>query len=442
MKTKHYFLVSILFLGLAACANDEIVNKDLAKIPQNTLPFAQENNQKYFINSKSQQKLIVDYLAHYFSPWQKILSHDELQTILNSEQEQINIFSKHPGWGENKQRHNSNWMANIAQKMHLESYPNIKTKAIVTRNSELRMLPTQDPSFGDWHIAGEGYPFDNLQISMLNIGTPIYVLHLSRNGEWALVITPYKSTGWIKVLDIAYIDNKSIKKWMTNIYIAVTLDNQPIFDNQMHFYASSRIGQLFPLHSTTKGYYQIVIPIRESDGRANLKIVNISKSQADRWPLPISQKNIALLANKMLEQPYGWGELNGYRDCSSMMEALFTPFAIWLPRNSKDQALNVGKFIDLSGYNNEQKLNIIKHTAKPFLTLLSASGHIMLYIGIKDGQVYVFQSFWGVLTKDNWSGEITRAVTGRSMVTPLNFGDQYFNIYATFLDRVNGMTLL
>ena len=34
---------------------------------------------------------------------------------------------------------------------------------------------------------------------------------------------------------------------------------------------------------------------------------------------------------------YGWGGIDGGRDCSSTIKDLLTPFGIWLPRDSKDQ---------------------------------------------------------------------------------------------------------
>lgn len=406
-------------------------------MPQDNLIFVNDVS----IKDEDTNKLVHDYLIHYFSPWQNPFVDFKQKEILSIEQKQISNFSHDPGWGENKQKHDAVWMAKIAQKMNLEAYPNLKMKAIVTRDSELRVLPTKDPSFGDWNKAGQGYPFDNLQESFLSINTPIYVLHESHDGEWALVITPYKSVGWIKTLDFAYVDSAVIKKWISANYVTATFDEQPIFDQQLRFYSASHIGQLFLFYKETKSYYQIIIPIRNESGYVVPKIVNIRKSKAAFWPIPINQKNIAKIANNMLGQPYGWGELNDYRDCSSMIEALFAPFAIWLPRNSGDQVM-MGKFVDLSGYGNQQKLNIIIDKGEPFLTLLWMPGHIMLYIGTKDGHVYVFHDFWGLHTKEFWSKDTGRAVVSRSAITPLDFGSQYLNVDGTFLERIQGMTLL
>jgi len=435
MRTK---LIFILFFLLAGCANDITVNRDLSSTPQNSLIFATKGSTdiKY---QNLKDHLANNYLKHYFSPWH---NHDlkTIHGILHSEYQQIKNFSDYPGFGENAQWYNDAWMKKIAHIMNLAAYPNLKMNAIVYRNTSLRVLPTEDPSFNDWYKPGQGYPFDNLQTLVLAVNTPLYVLHESRNGEWVLVITPYECLGWVKSTDIAYV--KHIEKWMFKNYIVTTFDNQPVFDQNLVFYTSSRIGQLFPLYKITKSYYQVIIPTRNNDGYAIPKIVNIRKTKSNLWPVNIAQKNIATVANNMLGQTYGWGELYSYRDCSSSMEALFAPFGIWLPRNSKSQITEVGNFIDLSNYNTEQKLNFIISKGVPFLTLLWLPGHIMLYIGEKNGQAYVLHNFWGLHIKQYFSSVTGRAIVGRNVIMPLNFGNQYINVEQNFLERIQGMSLL
>jgi hypothetical protein len=35
-----------------------------------------------------------------------------------------------------------------------------------------------------------GFPFDNIQQSSLPVGTPIRIIHQTKNGQWYLVQTP------------------------------------------------------------------------------------------------------------------------------------------------------------------------------------------------------------------------------------------------------------
>lgn len=63
-------------------------------------------------------------------------------------------------------------------------------RGIAVRETLVRVLPTNDPAYGDPRQAGQGYPFDNLQMSSVRPGTPVYVLAASRDSRWKYVLSP------------------------------------------------------------------------------------------------------------------------------------------------------------------------------------------------------------------------------------------------------------
>lgn len=65
----------------------------------------------------------------------------------------------------------------------------------MVRESLVRALPTDDPLFNDPRQAGEGYPFDNLQMSSLRPGTPVYTLTKSKDQRWQYVVSP--AVNWL-----------------------------------------------------------------------------------------------------------------------------------------------------------------------------------------------------------------------------------------------------
>ena len=65
----------------------------------------------------------------------------------------------------------------------------------------------------------------------------------------------------------------------------------------------------------------------------------------------------------------------------------------------------------------------------------------MLYIGTAAQRVYVCNSLWGFPTYDA-AGQEGRAVVGRVVNMPLDFGKAYSNIQYTLLERAQGLTLL
>jgi cell wall-associated NlpC family hydrolase len=65
------------------------------------------------------------------------------------------------------------------------------------------------------------------------------------------------------------------------------------------------------------------------------------------------------MANELIGEAYGWGGLYQNRDCSAMVRDMFSPFGIWLPRHSEDQAREGGEFIDLTTFSPEEKEKVI-----------------------------------------------------------------------------------
>ena len=138
-------------------------------------------------------------------------------------------------------------------------------------------------------------------------------------------------------------------------------------------------------------------------------------------PLPLTRKNLARAANVLVGQHYGWGGMYENRDCSAMIRDLFAPFGIWLPRNSKDQAREGGRWIDLSMLKAVEKERVIRRDGVPYLTLLYMKGHIMLYMGVHDDAVLVFHNFWSVRTKGKAKSQ-RRQIVGQAAITTLRPG--------------------
>ena len=80
----------------------------------------------------------------------------------------------------------------------------------------------------------------------------------------------------------------------------------------------------------------------------------------------------------------------------------------------------------------------------PFLTLIWAKGHIMLYMGSRHGRALVFHNLWGIKTRDLWGRE-GRQVVGHAAITTLHPGAELPNRQLPdddLLNRLEGMTLL
>ncbi|MEZ4463953.1 MAG: NlpC/P60 family protein [bacterium] len=97
---------------------------------------------------------------------------------------------------------------------------------------------------------------------------------------------------------------------------------------------------------------------------------------------PLTRRALLDEAFSHLDQPYGWGGVNGGRDCSDYLMDVFGSFGIELPRHSASQAA-AGEFsLDLTAIKDEaERLRLIEAAAARGVVLLHFPGHIMLYLG-------------------------------------------------------------
>jgi cell wall-associated NlpC family hydrolase len=159
-------------------------------------------------------------------------------------------------------------------------------------------------------------------------------------------------------------------------------------------------------------------------------------------PLVATPRNLARLADQMLGQPYGWGGYLQNRDCSALMLDLLSPFGMFLPRNSSQQAKS-GEYVSFEGLSAPQKETLVLSRGVPLLTLLYKRGHIMLYLGRMQGRALMLHDIWGLKTLDERGAE-GRKVIGRVAITTLEPGGDLPEVAraGTLLEHMAGMTLL
>ncbi|WP_169753868.1 SH3 domain-containing protein [Campylobacter curvus] len=282
--------------------------------------------------------------------------------------------------------------------------------ALTAANTALRNFPTDEPIFLNPQTPGEGYPFDYLQESTLSIAHPLFVSHFSKDRAWAFV-SDDAVWGWVKVEDIKFINDETAKSYVKQKFISVKVDKTPVYDKYGGFLFYARVGGILPfLSEDNENFYGQVFT------RAGLRDYKISKQAASNFPLKFNDGNVKTLINSLLNQPYGWGGVDKLRDCSLFTKDMLASFGVWLPRNSRAQA-SVGKKIELKGLSDEIKAQIIKEQGVPYLTLIHLPGHIMLYAGFKDADIFVVHDAWGLKTASNG-----RALIGQTAITTLEIG--------------------
>ncbi|MGF6774694.1 hypothetical protein P3T18_007214 [Paraburkholderia sp. GAS199] len=351
------------------------------------------------------------------------------------------------GYGENFRPHDKAWIDAIAQNMNVAQFGQTvayqpQRRAIATGNLPVRELPTMDPSYYDHRLAGEGYPFDNLQISAVRPGTPLYVLGTSVDGAWQYVQTP-DVQGWVRSEGVGMTDSRFIDSWRAaaaRSLGAVITASAPISDSRGVFRFDAPAGTLLPLASGTlarppgqidaspavptsatdpaAALRTVLIPVRDVDGQALIRTAPLNGTQIAPTPLAATPRHLAMLMKALIGRPYGWGNSGFYNDCSSELQSIFATFGVWLPRHSSTQ-MSAGRMIDLSASTPAQRLDYLAQHGVAFRTLIYIGGHVMLYIGntTRNGTTVpvVYQDVWGLRPADN----SRRAVIGGSVILPL-----------------------
>ncbi|SIT40829.1 Cell wall-associated hydrolase, invasion-associated protein [Paraburkholderia ribeironis] len=369
------------------------------------------------------------------------------------------------GYGQDFRPHDKAWIDAIAENMNVGQFTQApvyqpQRRAIATANLMVRELPTMDPSFYNHRLAGEGYPFDNLQISAARPGTPLYVLGSSIDGAWHYVQTP-DVQGWVRSDGVARADERFVDTWRAatgKSLGAVTVASAPVRDSGGVFRFDAPAGTLLPLLPTAPSLpagsadaarqaaahgaasepssaavvavagtadsagsaatRAILVPARDADGRALIRRATLSDAQIAPMPLAATPRHLAMLMKTLIGRPYGWGNTGLYNDCSSELQSIFAAFGVWLPRHSSTQ-MSAGRMIDLSASTPAQRLDYLAQHGEALRTLIYIGGHVMLYIGntTRDGVTVpvVYQDVWGLRPADN----SRRAVIGGSVILPL-----------------------
>lgn len=393
---------------------------DVRELPQDhTFYLNNATTDREQLSVENQMRMDRDYNNTYFSVWHLRYPYYALPDRVRND---FRIYAMKPGYGENKRKLPDIWIRNLQNSASLESYPNILSRGITIRNTNLRELPTNTPHFSAKDGDSKAWPFDNLQRSSVPVNTPVYVCHFSTDRSWALVETSF-TYGWIPTEDLAFVDDEFVKNWETGRYAVIIRENTSILDERNRFLLQASVGSIFPLDATTTDEMKISVALTNPNRQAVIRNGFVPVKAAAQKPLRFNPSNTASIANELIGEPYGWGGLYGRRDCSAMTRDFFAPFGIWLPRHSSSQVKEAGQYLDLRGLAPEEKERTIIAKGVPYLTLLWRKGHIMLYIGHKNGRVLIFHNMWGVRTRDDLGRE-GRKIVGQAVITTLQPGQE------------------
>jgi cell wall-associated NlpC family hydrolase len=406
---------------------------DLKDLPQDALAYLEKGKSGEPLLTPEAAKMRAEiYIERLFAPWRGGNPAYARKSAVKA----MAAYTQKPGYDDLGAARLRPWADRIAWNANLKAFRKLQRPAIAVANTNLRAIPTLDHRLGPPGRPGQGYPFDMLQLSALWVGTPMLVDHISRDGEWALVETAI-APGWVRTRDLAYVDPAFMGSYLSRAFAGVVAENVPLTPG-----LAAGVGAVLPVEDTDGVRLKLMVPAAGPGGQAATASAWLTQGQAALMPMAATPANIARNANQMMGQTYGWGGIDGKRDCSAATRDVLAAFGVWLPRNSAFQA-RTGRYMPLEGLSGEEKEQAILKYGVPYATLVWLPGHILLYIGQYDGRPVMFHNVWGMRTLEP-DGSEGRKVIGKAVITTLRVGEIYPEVgpERVMLNRVRGITVV
>lgn len=439
-RSVLWILLSLWTLSFTApVASASPTERDILGVQQDVLPFARKAGLDTVLLAPDEQaKRDARTNQLFFSPWQ------QARPSLSPKDFRAHILRKARGYCMDIPWSAEEWK-NLTRNTNEAAYPAARGAGIVTRHTDMRSMPTDKPLYMEPTDTPAVEFFDLFQHASLALGTPVYVSHVSADGNWLYVEYPLL-TGWVRTADVALVPRAMARAYAKGPYGVVVRDGTRLdisLEAQLAASADANtppqvvdaasdsaisavivrptgltyIGSVFPYADAAQD--EITIIARNADGSARVEKVRPPKGSVLPKPLPITPAALADLANQMLGQPYGWGGINHYRDCSLAMRDLFLPFGIWLARNSRAQVQVTG-YRKLSAMQPAERKAALLRDGIPFMTLLGFPSHVGLYVGQQDGEPIILHTILGLRTHN--PDKVFRHLIGKCVVSTLEAG--------------------
>jgi cell wall-associated NlpC family hydrolase len=316
--------------------------------------------------------------------------------------------------------------------------------ALVVRRASLRTFPDNTRVFTD----PSDHDIDRFQESALFVGTPVAILHSSRDGRWRFVIAP-NYAAWIEADAVAEGSREEVLGYASRLPARVILGARAdtVFTPEEPRVSEVRLemGQRLPLANVPVDQpvngqnpytaWPILLPVRDAQGGLDFAPALLPRTaDTSPTPLPFTRANLLRQAFKLLGERYGWGHDYNGRDCSGFVAEVYRSVGVELPRNTGDQSHSpvlTNRTVFAAADDRATRERALARTQAG--DLLFIPGHLMMVLGHVDGNLYVIHDIEGGTYLDE-EGKPRRLHLNGVSVTP--FAPLRFDEFSDFTDEL------
>jgi hypothetical protein len=335
-------------------------------------------------------------------------------------------------------------VANLALDAIPEQQPTRYGMAV--RRAALRTFPTALRVFseqGDTDI-------DRFQESALFPGTPVVVVHQSRDGDWLFVVSP-RYAAWIEKQSIAegakdavfdHVD-KAPYRIVTGAKVDTVFTREQPQLSELQLDMGTRVPLAsVPANAPVNGQHPytshvLELPVRDGDGELRFAPALLQRNTDTAGDyLPLTQANIIRQAFKFLGERYGWGHDYNGRDCSGFVSDVYRSMGVLMPRNTSDQGVSpaFNRIHFEPGDGRDKRMAAV--AALQVGDLVYIPGHVMMVIGrIGDVPYMIHDTNGGSYLGTD--GQLHSMHLNAVSVTPLT--PLQFNATQTYIDRITNI---
>jgi len=301
----------------------------------------------------------------------------------------IDFFSDGDFWDRRRIPYPAWKKRELAGMINADTVPDTVTprRGIIVRHTLNRNVPTNDRVY-----RGQQHWLDMFMNAVLETGTPVSILHASRDGSWLYVRSEY-SHGWVPAANVAEGSIRDIRRLAEpRDFIVAIAHKVPVYADRecsrwlSDIYMGARLG----LKGKSDAGYRVTVPFRMHDG---------ALAAVDGWIRPdasvsvgfqhYTRRNVIETVFRLLGRPYGWGGTDHERDCVGTVRAVYRTFGINMPRWTTYELACTDHVVTFPADTPKEVKYRYLDACEPGITVCGFDWHVTLYLGKVDGVHYV-----------------------------------------------------